>query len=353
MKSVRQAALVTTMVTATMAVATAMASVPAAAQQRTQAGVAAEVERGVNSWQAGNPEQAVQIWRPLAMAGDPDAQFNLAQAYRLGRGIAADRAQAKDWYRRAATQGHPAAQANYGLILFEDGDQRGAMPWLQQAADRGDARAQYVVGTALFNGDLLPKDWPRAYALMTRASAGGLAPARNSLTEMDRYIPLDQRQRGTALARDLERAQAAANGGAPVQTAQRPSTSSSTPTPTPAPSAITRVDLPPSRPATPPPTPPARVADARPAPRPPAPPVTSAAGDWRIQLGAFSSQNAARDLWDSLKRRSSAFAPLQSYLIPVGSLTRLQAGPFATRAAADGACAAARSVGQACFSVRK
>ena len=31
--------------------------------------------------------RAVAIWRPLAENGDADAQFNLGQAYRLGRGV--------------------------------------------------------------------------------------------------------------------------------------------------------------------------------------------------------------------------------------------------------------------------
>lgn len=343
MNSVRRTAIVTAL--------SLIVALPALAQQSNQAGVAAEVERGVNLWQGGNPEQAVQLWRPLAMAGDPDAQFNLAQAYRLGRGITADRAQAKDWYRRAAAQGHEAGQANYGLMLFEDGDQRGAMPWLQQAADRGDARAQYVVGTALFNGDLLPKDWTRAYALMTRASAAGLAPARSSLGEMDRYIPLDQRQRGTTLAQTLERAQqaSAARGAisAPVKIQERP-TATTSPT-------IRTVDLPPSQPSTPTPAP--RVASSAPVPpvsigpaSRPATPVAS--GDWRIQLGAFSSQESARGLWNSIKGRSGMLSPLAPFFVQVGPLTRLQAGPFATKAAADRACGAARSIGQACFSVR-
>jgi len=334
MKAVGRAVMVSVLLLAAMA--------PAIGQQRSQGGVNSEVERGVGAWQAGRPEDAVQIWRPLAMAGDPDAQFNLAQAYRLGRGVPADRAQAKDWYRRAATQGHHPAQANFGLMLFEDGDQRGAMPWLQQAADFGDPRAQYVVGTALFNGDLLPKDWVRAYALMTRAAAGGLAPAQTSLAEMDRYLPLDQRQRGTALARDLERAQQAANGtpapGAPVRTALRP---------TPPPTRIQPVDIPPSRPTAPPPPP------ARPAPAPVATATRGGQGDWRIQLGAFSSQGAARSQWESLKGRSRALSGLQPYLIQIGALTRLQAGPFATRIDADRGCAAARALGQACFSAHR
>ena len=55
----------------------------------------ADVKAGVDAWQAGDYRTAVDEWRPLAIAGDADAQFNLGQAYKLGRGVPADLAQAQ------------------------------------------------------------------------------------------------------------------------------------------------------------------------------------------------------------------------------------------------------------------
>ena len=52
----------------------------------------------------------------------PDASFNLAQAYRLGRGVPINLAAAKIWFERAANKGHIDAQATLGLMLFENGD---------------------------------------------------------------------------------------------------------------------------------------------------------------------------------------------------------------------------------------
>src|SRR3546814_1254046 len=65
----------------------------------------ADVKAGVDAWQAGDYQKAVAEWRPLAVAGDADAEFNLGQAYKLGRGVPADLVQAESWYRRAAKQG--------------------------------------------------------------------------------------------------------------------------------------------------------------------------------------------------------------------------------------------------------
>ena len=53
----------------------------------------ADVKDGVDAWQAGDYQGAVAQWRPAALAGDADAQFNLGQAYKLGRGVPTDLAQ--------------------------------------------------------------------------------------------------------------------------------------------------------------------------------------------------------------------------------------------------------------------
>src|SRR5258706_15281844 len=77
------------------------------------------------------------------------------------------------------------------------------MPWIEQAANRGDPRAQYVFGTALYNGDLVPADLPRAYAMMTRAAASGLPAAISQLAAMEPHISAEDRAHGTQLAASL------------------------------------------------------------------------------------------------------------------------------------------------------
>ncbi len=235
----------------------------------------ADVKEGVDAWQAGNYQAAVAEWRPLAIAGDADAQFNLGQAYKLGRGVPTDLGQAEVWYRRAAKQGHLQAEDNLGLVLFTANRREEAMPYITRSAERGEPRAQYVLGTALFNGDLAPQDLPRAYALTKRASDAGLGIASARLAQLDSLIPLDQRQRGLAMLPEIEKDEqrarlAAVNAAAPpapkpapaspVRTASLPASAPGTsytpppvvatpaPTPTarPVPQPIRSVDLPPS-----------------------------------------------------------------------------------------------------------
>ena len=286
---------------------------------------AADVKAGVDAWNAGNFTAAVAEWRPLADKGDADAQFNMGQAYRFGKGVPKDLRITQSWYQKAAQQGHEKAQANLGILLFDTGKRAEAMPWIKKAADRGDPRALYVLGTAHFNGDLVAKDWPRAYAMMTRAAAAGLPPAANSLAEMDKYIPAADRQKGIALARQME------NGGSATTAPKGPT---------------------PKAP---------RVAGAAPAPAKPAPALKAAAakpaaasaapGRWRVQLGAYGSADSAREQWTAASRKFAALKGLQPYYEPAGKLTRLRVGPLADKAAAQSLCTSVKAAGQGCYIV--
>jgi TPR repeat protein len=164
----------------------------------------ADVKAGVDAWTAGDFAAAVREWAGPAAQGDPDAQFNMAQAYRLGRGVETSLEQAEALYARAAAQGHVKAADNYGLLLFQRGAREEAMPYVEAAAMRGDPRAQYVLGIAHFNGDLVKKDWRRAYALLTLANSAGLPQARGALAQMDDYIPLEDREAAQPLAASLK-----------------------------------------------------------------------------------------------------------------------------------------------------
>ncbi|MFO6428701.1 SPOR domain-containing protein [Erythrobacter sp. W302b] len=303
----------------------------------------ADVKAGVDAWSAGDFARAVVEWQGPAAAGDPDALFNLAQAYRLGRGVEIDNARARKLYEQAASLGHVKAADNYGLLLFQEGEQEKAMPLIKAAAERGDPRAQYVLGLSHFNADYAPRDWVRAYALMTLANGSGLPQARDALAQMDKYIPQAQRSQAQSLARDIEagaKAQRAAElaaadlGTRPVAPAPvvaavtQPAAKSVTPVPV----AFTMTPKP--APASPPP------AAAAPAPM-------RKQGKWRVQLGAFGVASNADRLWTQLGKHA-ALAGTKKTLLPSGNLTRLLASGFASEAEATRACAALKRDGKAC-----
>jgi hypothetical protein len=271
------------------------------------------VRDGIEAWQQADYSGAVAIWRPLAEKGNADAAFDLGQAYRLGKGVPMNIAAATVWFQRAAAKGHLDAQANLGLLLFGNGDRAGGLPWLKIAAERGEPRALLIYGTALVNGDGVAKNPVLGYAYVSRAAAQGLQPAKETLADLDRMLPLEARKKGVAIAS--------------MKAKVTPPPSSKPPRPAPA-------------------SKPVQTAAAPPKPTPPAPTTAAASGAWRIQLGAFSQRGSAEALYRKL---SASLGSHQAFYIPVGSVTRLQVGPYPSRAAAAAACSALK--GQACFPV--
>jgi TPR repeat protein len=285
----------------------------------------ADTKDGVDAWSRGDYEHAVKQWREPALQGDADAQFNLGQAYKLGRGVKTDFDLALSWYRKAAAQGHLQAADAIGHVLHYQQKIPEALPLLQASADRSDPRAQYLLATELFNGVHVEKDWVRAYALMTRASSSGMAPASRSLAQMDRFVPLEQRQAAIVLASELEQ-RAVRN-----RSAQVPGFPSDIPL------AAGTIEPAPVMPK---------------ASNPAATnPVAPADGPWRIQLGAFVNEENAKKLWNALEGKLSDLHALQPYLKASGTITRLQAGPLASKSAAEAICSKVKASGQACLAV--
>ncbi len=120
--------------------------------------------------------------RERATNGDADAQFTLGKNYEAGRGgLKKDLEQAGNWYRLAADQGDPFAQASLGLLYrFGKGVQRDlvqAYLWLELSASHTtgadsesiaeyrDAAAAQMTPTQIIEAKRLARDWkPKAAA---------------------------------------------------------------------------------------------------------------------------------------------------------------------------------------------
>ncbi len=339
---------------------------------------AADTKAGVDAWTRGDFGAAVKEWQAQAARGDGDAVFNLGQAYRLGKGVKQDLGRAEQLFGQAAGMGHLQAADNYGLLLFQRGERTKALPYLRTAADRGDPRAQYLLGIAHFNGDLMPKDWVRAYALVTLAQQQGLPQAAGALAQMDQYIPLAQRQQSVQLAAELgSRADATrARQLAAVDLGSQVSSGAIVPVPVSKPplkaptvasatDAVSQAgrDNPATagadyaRPAA------KTVAPTAPAPHPvikPAPILTptmataapalaSAGGSWRVQLGAFGVASNADAMWAKVRTRPEV-AGHARLNVKAGAVTKLQAGGY-SQAAAQAACAKLKAAGITCAAV--
>lgn len=349
----------------------------------------ADARVGVDAWTQGDFASAVKTWQTAAAQGDADAMFNLGQAYKLGKGVKQDLGQAEALFGRAAAQGHIQASDNYGLLLFQRGQRTQAVPFIRAASDRGDPRAQYLLGIGHFNGDIVEKDWTRAYALVSLAQQAGLPQAANALAQMDRHVPMAQRQQAVELASELSsqadatraRQLAAADLGSaspfPAPVAPAPSArgvslaqasdaagaaSRAVGSPAtagadyarPAPGSVSVWQGLPPRVAA---ADQGAVGSAHPAPALARPGLAKPAGAinpggaWRVQLGAFGQPGNADALWNRLRNRPE-LAGRPRLNVKAGSLTKLQAGGFASAAEAKAACDRLSGAWQTCIAVR-
>lgn len=344
----------------------------------------ATVSAGVTKWNAKDWPGAVAEWIGPAARGDTDALFNLGQAYKLGRGVQMNLGVAQDYYRRAAAKGHVGATANLGITLYQEGRKTEALPHLREATDKGDLRAAYVLGVATFNGDGAPRNQTLGYAYMLRAREGGLAQADAQAARMATLLTAIERGRGEAAAAALaagepvpvELISPGLRAPAPVQVAaassedEAESDAAGAPavqvaeTKMPARTEVAAADAKAS-------AKPVAKAEAKVDPKAKGAQAKSRAGEksakaapkdgdaregdavadgWRVQLGAYANEAAARTAWATLVSQSASILegkkPVYS---PKGRLVRLQVGPYPDKGKARDLCARLSAAGRPCF----
>ncbi len=133
---------------------------------------------GLAAYDAGDYRSSFEAWKPLAGAGDVDAQVALAGLYMNGLGVAGDPDEAVLWYRRAALAGDPVAQLNlgdlYGRGQGAPRDPVEAYAWLSLAADQG--RRWAARRRDELAGQLAPGQHAEARELMVRYRPAEVPP---------------------------------------------------------------------------------------------------------------------------------------------------------------------------------
>jgi len=109
--------------------------------------------------------------RHKAEAGDAKAQFDLADAYSEGKGVAKDSAKGMEWLKRSALQGYAGAQVVLGYMyqkgINTEKDPSEAARWYRKAAKQSDKdlkhaqTAQNHLSEMLAEGSISAKeaDW--------------------------------------------------------------------------------------------------------------------------------------------------------------------------------------------------
>jgi uncharacterized protein len=143
----------------------------------------------------GDFKLAISLLRPLAHAGDSEAQYQLGALAMTECELVSGR-EAFSWFRTAADQGH--VEVMHGLATFpqflsepfksplsEEED----WSWLMRAAEGGSLQAQYDVAACLATGDspnrdVTTQDLEAAVGWYRRAAEAGHAEAQFNLASM-------------------------------------------------------------------------------------------------------------------------------------------------------------------------
>ncbi len=125
----------------------------------------------------GKYAEVLRIIRPMAEAGNPDAQVLLGKCYENGLGVPQDGAQAVTWFRKAADQGYAEGDLHMGYS-YEVGfgvpqNMQEAVAWFRRAADKGLAAAQYKMGVFYNEGRGVEKNAVEAVQWFQKSAAQG------------------------------------------------------------------------------------------------------------------------------------------------------------------------------------
>ena len=170
-------------------------------QQAAMAGFA----EGATAYNSKNYAVALKEIRPLAQAGNADAEHLMGLMYYMGRGVPQDYKTALEWHRKAALKGKADAQYVVGAMYYTGNaviqDQKQAVGWFRKAAEQGHPQAQQVLGLMYrYHMGGVPQDNVIAYMLWNLAAASGAANAAEQRAQVVKIMTQEQVEEGQALS---------------------------------------------------------------------------------------------------------------------------------------------------------
>jgi len=170
-------------------------------QQSAMAGFA----EGATAYNNKNYAVALREVRPLAQAGNADAQHLLGLMYYMGRGVPQDYKTALQWHLKAAQQGKADAQYVVGAMYYTGNavlqDHKQAVTWFRKAAEQNHPDAQQVLGLMYrYHMGGMPQDNVIAYMLWNLAAANGSANAAEQRSAVMKGMTHEQIEEGQALS---------------------------------------------------------------------------------------------------------------------------------------------------------
>jgi TPR repeat protein len=79
----------------------------------------ADLEAAETLYREGDYQAAYDLWKPLADAGNPEAQFRIGGLYYRGKYLEENAAEAESWWRKSAVQDHALSYASLSALRHQ------------------------------------------------------------------------------------------------------------------------------------------------------------------------------------------------------------------------------------------
>ncbi len=123
--------------------------------------------------------------------------FQYAYALLLGKGVEKDTEKAIEIISKIAKKGDLESMTIYGLYEISEGNKEIGLKFVKKAARKKYAIAENALGNIYVQGELVDKDYRKAFKLFKSAADKGLANAQNSVGNMYKL--------GVGVRRDMEK----------------------------------------------------------------------------------------------------------------------------------------------------
>lgn len=143
------------------------------------------------AWDDGHPMKAMTLWWPLAVKGNPQAQYWIAKAYSNGCTVPLDEKQAMAWWFKSAAGGYAPAEMELGDLYWFYGIKTNTQPvkvndkqafyWFKRAGNRGHLPALLLLGEAYHLGKGVLENKKQALYWYRKAAAQGSQEAKDAI----------------------------------------------------------------------------------------------------------------------------------------------------------------------------
>ncbi len=135
-----------------------------------------------------DPKEALRYYEKAAAKGDSEAAYIAAIMYEENLEIRPNTKKMTALMRQAAESGHAAAQADYGLLVYQGrGVERNdteAANWFEKSAKGGDKEGQFLYAFTLAKGEGIPQNFEEAYYWLLKSGESGISAYDNDRTAL-------------------------------------------------------------------------------------------------------------------------------------------------------------------------